>query len=429
MKSFIRPLATVVMAASLSLPVANAFAQTQDFEPDHYESQLSGFEVNVSGPNFQITAADLQHYSNGDGEVVTIDSDSGSAEVSFFDDDDTPDESVDAYLSSLENATDNYVVVDRATDGDVTHALASFEYQGVPFIYYVQVTQDVVGNVDFFESFLATTDNFGSEMSVAQDEIDIDGSSFAEDVDPADLTDMVANAEGSTSTDESESSVDAHLDSAVESEVSSDPRQGARLGSNVETDESTPVPDETDEDTPQSDIVGTLTDSSWQGPIFQHEIGWDDNWLVDPSMDDAIVSDEKEQIESLLIVSDSYQTTPFVYIAVLDAGGNTPDDYLDYWSSDEYLQDSGRSDAEVLTSRSRSSGVAVVIQYNDGGETYVMVRQMVELEDGTLMMIVVDTSVDEISQVYSDAYDGITFDGDELPRVLTQSQLDRVLGE
>ncbi|MCA9832417.1 MAG: hypothetical protein KC435_00560 [Thermomicrobiales bacterium] len=442
MKSFIRPLATVVMAASLAVSAGSAFAQTQDFEPEFYESQLSGFEINVSGPTFEITAADLQHYSNGDGEVVTIDSELSSAEVSFFDDDDTPDESIDAYLGSLEQVAENYVVVDRDTDGDVSYALASFEYQGVPFIYYVQVTQDVVGNVDFFESFLSTTDNFGSEMGIAQDEIDIDGSGFAENVDADELVDMAANGESSTTTEDStatdvseedESALDAHLDDVANSETASDPREGARLGSNTNADESTPVTEETDDDTPVSDIVGTLTDSSWQGPIFEHEIGWDDNWVVDPSIDGAIVSDEDEQIESLLITSDSYRTTPFIYIAVHDAGGNTPADYLEYWSSDEYLQEqvlgADGGDAEILTTRSRSSGVAIVIQYTDDNETYIMVRQMVELEDGTLMVLVIDTSVDEISQVYSDAHDGITFDGDELPQILTQSQLDRVLGE
>ncbi|MCO5215051.1 MAG: hypothetical protein M9950_02700 [Thermomicrobiales bacterium] len=79
-------------------------AQPQDFTPEAYVSVLTDFEINVTGPVFAITKASLDHYRTGDGEIVSIESEDSIAEVSFFDDEDTPDDSLDAYLDNIEAA-------------------------------------------------------------------------------------------------------------------------------------------------------------------------------------------------------------------------------------------------------------------------------------------------------------------------------------
>ena len=428
MKFVTRRIAAIAVALSLLMPTTAAFAQEQDFEPDFYESQLSGWEITVSGRAFEITAADLEHYSTGEGEVITIETDLSSAEVSFFDDADTPDESIDIYLDGLETVADDFVVADRGTEGDLSYAVVSFSYETIPFIYYVQVTEDVVGNVDLFEALLAPEEAYAGELTTAQDEIAIDGDPFMDNVDADELVDRAGNPESAASpaatpTTPDEETPAAEADDVNESEVSADPREGAVLESRTE---STPAATEATTDLSN---VGTLTDSSWIGPIFEREISWDDPWTVDLSQDGVIVSDEVEQFESLFLTSADYSSVPLVYLVIQSAGDSTPDAYLEYWTSDEFLQGQGDDGAELLTSRSSRSGVAVVVRYSSDGVDYVMVRQLVELEDGTQLMLLVDASPEEISAVYDDMYANIALDGDELPQVLTPSQLERALGE
>jgi hypothetical protein len=193
----------LIVSLMIALPLAGitqAVAQEQVFTPEAYTSSLSGYEIAVRGPEFEITSAVLEHYSNGEGEIVEIEGELATLEVSFFDDADTPDESIDAYLAGLENADVDHSVVDRGVTGDTSFAIVSINYEGLEVLYYVQVTGDVTGNVDLFESILSTATTFEIDLQAAQDEVTIDGAAFMVDVDPASIVAVAEDAGSDPST-------------------------------------------------------------------------------------------------------------------------------------------------------------------------------------------------------------------------------------
>lgn len=178
----------IIASLMIAVPMAgitHAVAQEQTFTPEAYTSTLSGYEIAVSGPEYEITSAVLEHYSTGDGEIVGIEGQAATLEVSFFDDADTPDESIDAYLAGLENADIEHTVADRGVEGATSYAIVNIQYEGVDVLYYVQVTGDVTGNVDLFESILTSVDAFETDLETAQQEVTIDGTPFMADADGA----------------------------------------------------------------------------------------------------------------------------------------------------------------------------------------------------------------------------------------------------
>ena len=195
MRSMIQPgrLRAVILALTLVFATIPASAsQIQDFDPDFYASELTGFEIEASGPIYEITEAELQHYQTGEGEIVRLSSESAVAnlEVSFFDDADSPQESLDIYLQSMENAADEAEVIDRGVNGDVHYALALIEFDGVDIVYYLEVQEDVQGNVDMMQAILTSTFTLEADLQDAQTEVTIDGVPFMDTIDAAQLAEV-----------------------------------------------------------------------------------------------------------------------------------------------------------------------------------------------------------------------------------------------
>lgn len=194
----------LLIAITLSAgPVAAA--QPQQFDPGFYTSVLTGVEIEATGPDFAISGAELQHYTNGQGEVVTIDSETvaSSLEVSFFDDSDSPQETLDIYLASYESMATTFDVVDRGINGEYHYALAVFTFMDEELVYYLQVFEDLDGNIDLFEAILTTPASLQNDLATAQAEVTVDGYPFMENVDPVQLGEVVADG-GSTLPSEGE---------------------------------------------------------------------------------------------------------------------------------------------------------------------------------------------------------------------------------
>ena len=195
----------VLVCLLMALPMiglAPAAAQEQEFTPESYTSTLTPFEIEVAGPVYAITGATLEHYATGDGEIVDIESEWVTIEISFFDDADSPEQSIDAYIDGIDSADVDYTIVDRGQAADTTFAIIAIQYEGIDVLYYLQVTEDVVGNVDLFESILTTGDTFEDDFAAAQSEISIDGAPFMADIVGADLVASVANSADAATTPE-----------------------------------------------------------------------------------------------------------------------------------------------------------------------------------------------------------------------------------
>ena len=215
----------ILLALALVLAAGPVSAgQIQDFEPDFYASSLAGVEIEVSGPIFRITEAELQHYPNGEGEIVDIASDSSlaSIEVSFYDDADTPQQSLDIYLSSMENAADEVEVLDRGMSGDTHYLFVLIQFQGMEIVNYLQVEEDIQGNVDMLQGILTEASMLESDLTVAQAEVLLDGVPFLNNVDPAELA-AVAAGNGSLG------EIDVSTPSAPE-DIVTFPESGVEVG-------------------------------------------------------------------------------------------------------------------------------------------------------------------------------------------------------
>lgn len=619
----LRKLVTLILVTMVLTAGPVGAAQPQEFDPEFYTSVLTGIEIEVAGPDFAITGAELQHYSNGEGEVINIDSETRVAilEVSFFDDADTPQTTLDIYLASYESMATSFTVLDRGTNGEYHYALAVFTFMGEELVYYMQVFEDIDGNVDLFEAILTSPDLLESDIAAAQAEITIDGFPYMENVNPAQLGEVVLTGESSTpvaeepplaepteTVDFSESDayvsigpdfsfiggpqagqniesvqiqgpnsliivavgqtgespvavadsfeegiasvypgadlvyeefssdqgwrilwvpkddgpntyliivanntsmpgyelLHAHEVSAdsvagtlitiqsqvtindqplmpeidpeemafyverhagegddstqtpetgegtaeSEEERSSNPREDARLPDTTddtgdETDETlgntsetgganTEVVEETtepiDEASPESgDSAGVLTDSSWEGGVHGHLIEWDAaTWFVDPNYPDDLVSDPEAQEDTIILQTGSPNGNAWLFISIYGESDITPLDYLDYWTSDEFLTDAS---AEVLDTRTRGGNAGAVIQYLDGnGDEYILVRQAVVLDDGSLMIITFDAPAADAVEMYEIAAE-VTVDGDPALRIFSDSQIQRTVGD
>lgn len=191
----LRVMAVVAMLFTGLAGGASVSAQDQKFEPNAYTSELSGYDIKVSGNDFEISNAKLQHFHNGEGEVVELEGDAVYLEISFFDDRDTPEDSIEAYLRNIEDGTTEFNIIDSGNIGNTYYSLVSIVYNDTDLVYYVQVTEDVVGNVDLFESILVLTDWVEHDLTLAQESVTIDGNPFMQNVDPAAIANSVETGE------------------------------------------------------------------------------------------------------------------------------------------------------------------------------------------------------------------------------------------
>jgi hypothetical protein len=163
-----------------------------DFEPDYYQSVLTGYEIEIDGNDFVIDDVVYQEYADGENEQVYIESDVASLQVSFFDDSDSPEDTIELWIRDLGEGMDRLEIVASGTDGDVTWYFAEGVFDDTDFVYFVQVTEDVEGNVDMLESVLTLEGVLIDVIDMAQQDITIDDDDFMDDVDLDDLEDFLA---------------------------------------------------------------------------------------------------------------------------------------------------------------------------------------------------------------------------------------------
>lgn len=614
-----RRLLPLLLALALVLaPTPTLAGQIQEFEPDYYVSDLTGMEIEVSGPVFEISEAELQQYSTGDGEIVHIGSETlaGNLEISFFDDGDTAQESVDIYLNSISGASDAIDVIDRGVDGNLHYAVALIEYEAVDIVYYIQVEEDIQGNVDMLQAILTTTATLETDLIDAKAEVSVDGVPFLDNIDPEELAALVtsdstpggndiatpADVESTITFEESgvevgigaefsflgepelrtdveavriqgpntqsmiavgqtgstpevvlnsfSSGIESSYTGAemVEEEIGDDnawrllsipkepgeptfmliivdvdvipgyelmqahqvpsdsvagslaiiqgqvslngaplmpdidPEEIAEIAAGADTEDSTQTsetPEATEEPTSEqsgnprvdarlpepgdgadddnsgntsetggnidataeptdeptssdTDVPGDLTDSTWQGGVHGHLIEWEsDNWFVDVDYEGDLVSDEELQEDTIVLQSASGNETSWLYVSVYGGEELTPQDYLDHWTSEEYLSTFAESGAvaEVVESRTRGGNSAVLLRITDeSGAEYLVVRQAVILESGAIVIVTLDAPAAGMTEAYESAQD-VTLDGDTVLSVFSPSQLQRLIGD
>jgi hypothetical protein len=184
----------VVLAGLAGRNGPSVAAQSVDVEPDSYVSELADLEVAISGSEFEIYDAQVESYRNGEGEIVQLASTTSYVQIAFYDDTDTSQETLEIYNETFTGDVDDFEVLDEGTDGDSVYTYALATYNGVEFLYYLTVTENVVGNVDVLQRMYAPDKTFFEDIAAAQDDITIGDAGFLEDVDVADLESLAGDA-------------------------------------------------------------------------------------------------------------------------------------------------------------------------------------------------------------------------------------------
>lgn len=197
-------LAALVALSGASGIVTGSASQTHEpirpeFEPDSYQPRMLDAGISVAGPVFEIEDVVVQLYSEGENEQIFITGELGDAddpvpavlEISFFDDEDTPDETIELWVSALAEDMDALEIVDVGLDGDVFWYYVTGERDGLGQAYYIQVQQDAVGNVDVLQSILTVDGAMADALRTAQDEIEIGDDPFLDDVDPGEMEQLI----------------------------------------------------------------------------------------------------------------------------------------------------------------------------------------------------------------------------------------------
>lgn len=169
-------IACLVLVASIPFAVG---AAAQPGTP--YETELLGWNIDVTGPNYTLENVALEEYPHGQGERVYITSleSLGFVEISFFDDEDTPEQTVDLMLRDFDAASRSLEVLDSGFANDIHYALARFELeQGMAGYFYIEVAEDVVGNTDVSQSLYTLDSDFLEQLDLARSEISLEGLPF-----------------------------------------------------------------------------------------------------------------------------------------------------------------------------------------------------------------------------------------------------------
>lgn len=149
-----------------------------------YETELLGWIIEVSGPNYVLENVALEEYPHGRGERVYITSleSAGFAEVSFFDDEDTPEQTIELMLRDFESASQSLEVLDSGYANAMHYAFARFTLeQGLSGYFYVEVAEDISGNTDLVQSIYTLDADFLEQVAIARSEISLDGLQFFAD--------------------------------------------------------------------------------------------------------------------------------------------------------------------------------------------------------------------------------------------------------
>lgn len=163
----------VVLLIGVAPGVSIIAAQTGTPD-DPYRSEVLGWDIVVTGPEYVLETVALEEYPHGRGERVYITQVDSLAfvEVSFFDDDDTPEETIEIMLRDFRSASESLDVIDSGIVDGIHYAFARFDLgQSLYGYFYIEVAQDIDGNVDLAQSIYSVNSDFLEQIEIAREEI------------------------------------------------------------------------------------------------------------------------------------------------------------------------------------------------------------------------------------------------------------------
>jgi hypothetical protein len=191
-------MATAVLSPVCSTDGVAAQGEDLEFEPTSYVTYMTEQHIDISGHVYEISDVLRQNYPDGENEQVFLDGTleddiPAYLEVTWLDDSDTPDETMELWVKGLAESEDidDLEIVDAGLDGEVYWYFVTGSIAEQPIVFYIQVTEDVEGNIDMLESVLTIEGSLVDAVGAAQADIAIGDDAFLDDVDLDDLEGLI----------------------------------------------------------------------------------------------------------------------------------------------------------------------------------------------------------------------------------------------
>jgi hypothetical protein len=176
--------------------------------------------------------------------------------------------------------------------------------------------------------------------------------------------------------------------------------------------------------------LGLVSESEYVSPQFDVEVVWDDRWVFDgEAIDEAIGSDEAngEDWISLVWANGDNGT---ISISISEVDDFAPEQMVQYWESDEFMDEIGVAGEVVLSEASDDRGGALIL-VDDGGEGQVVYQEVICLSRACDQIAVVNVSASafDAADLIADAEEGIEIGGEASTGVFSTRQINRALDQ
>lgn len=316
----------------------------------------------------------------------------------------------------------------RSYDQVAAGIVAPAGYEDVDAAYR-QLASDVTQLATLFDAWLgapeASRAAAGEEFSAALDSVQVQ----IEDINAM----LGGGSTGSTSTTTTTTTTETETGTETE-EGSDEPTDTTETGNRGQLPE---FPGQGGEEqdtgsTSSADVedLGLVSDTEYVSPQFGIEVVWDDRWVFDSEYLEQPIGTDEENGEDWITLVWGGGTGGDITVAVSELDDFEPAQIIEYWESDEYV-DQFEASGEVLLAESSDDRGAVLILLDDGEEGIVIYREAVCLspECDQVAFIMVVSSVVDASDVIADAEEGIEIEGETATGMFSTREINRALDQ
>ena len=326
-------------------------------------------------------------------------------------------------LDTVAEDADEFVTVERSETDTVSYSLDAAVIDGIPAGLFTYIQPNNVTGTIIFTTILAEATTFALSVADAQENVSVNGRIALEGIDGATLQNLlpqVTAGPGNDNRDDDDQQADDE-DAEDESDDSDRPSfdNEDESSSDDEEDDSRSLPDSDDEDEGADEgddeaggdlaDLGIVDDGLYESPQFGTEIEWSNDWSPDP---EQFFSNEEDEVDGLGLINEG---GALVLISILSAGEATPEDFADFWESDDFLDENASSEAEVLLADSNEDESAVLISDTlEDGTEFMALRQAYSVDGGdTIVTVLMVGLADDFPANLEEAQDGIGIDGED----------------
>lgn len=176
--------------------------------------------------------------------------------------------------------------------------------------------------------------------------------------------------------------------------------------------------------------LGLLADGDYVSPQQGVQITWDETWMFDEAYPSPIESDVESEMDKIVISwVDDMQVS--IFVTVGPSHGVRPQDLVEIWASDDFLDEASQETERLLMKTGRSGGAALLSAEVLSEGTEVVVLRSATCADPACETLVSTTMIgvpESFGGAYRDARSGVMVEGQRLFDVFTPREVLDALG-